>query len=79
MQTRLKQDEHTLYVSYSTLHDPIASHTVDPHLLKLYFNATSSLETKECWGANGNKQLTDPLVDPYPVCLLVLCIAEELK
>lgn len=47
------------------------------HLFKLHFSVTSLPETEQRWGTNGNKQLTDSLMDPHPVGLLVLCITEE--
>lgn len=50
-----------------------------PHLFNLCFNATGHLEAPECLGADGNKQLTNSLVDPHPVFLLVLCIAEVFR
>ena len=54
-------------------------HHIHPHLFKLDFSTASSLQTKERRAANGNKQLTDSLMDPHPVSLLMLCMTEEQK
>lgn len=48
---------------------------VHTHLFNLHFNAAVQLTTR--LGANGNEQLTDSLVDPHPVSLLVLSATEE--
>lgn len=52
-------------------------HCIHPHSFKPHFNVAFLLQTAECHRANGNKQLTDSLMDPHPVSLLVVCITEE--
>lgn len=52
---------------------------IHPHLLELQLNVTLRLEAQLCLGADGNKQLTDPLVDAHPVSLLVVLITVEDK
>lgn len=46
------------------------------HLPAPYLGATRSLQVR-VWSPDRNQQLTDPVVDPDPVGLLVLHVAEE--
>lgn len=54
----------------------VSMHHIHPHFFKLHFNLAFLLQTPECRHANGNKQLTDSLMDPHPIGLLVVCITE---
>lgn len=47
------------------------------HLLELQLIVTLRLEAQFCLGADGNEQLTDPLMDAHPVSLLVVLITAE--
>lgn len=61
------------------LHPRFLVPQIHPHLLELQLNVILRLEAQLCLGADGNEQLTDPLMDAHPVGLLVVLVTAEDK